>query len=205
VRDAVGEGEAAVHRELLRGQLVCDLAVEAEQPLGVVDVDARLAQRLADVERLEPGERVGLGRDAVRDGEQEPPPLPRRERGPAGLGGARRLHGGVDVALAAAWDACEHLARRWVAGLDPIAPGGGDLLAAHHHERGVGNGRGLAHPAPPVGVRITRPPAARFASATASSMRSSGYLEPTSGSRTSEPSPTRSSRRRRLATGSADP
>jgi hypothetical protein len=43
VRDPVREGEAALDRELVRRQLVGDLAVEAEEPFGVADVDARLA------------------------------------------------------------------------------------------------------------------------------------------------------------------
>jgi uncharacterized small protein (DUF1192 family) len=95
MRDPVREGEAALDRELVRRQLVGDLAVEAEEPFGVADIDARLAQRLADVERLKARQFLGLGRDAVGDGQQDPAALAGRSRAPRGA--ARAVRTGVST------------------------------------------------------------------------------------------------------------
>ncbi len=72
------DGVAVLERDRRAVHLVGRAAVEFQVPREGHRVGARLFQRLADVERLEPGEVVGVIEDQLPEPRQHPPALRRR-------------------------------------------------------------------------------------------------------------------------------
>jgi hypothetical protein len=105
--------------------------VVAEDGDDVVHVHLALAQRLAGVERLQPGDAVAVGDQEVRDAQQQlgAPGRGRRRPGAAVEGGARGADGGRGVVRGGLVDGLDHrgvervddLARAAVRGADPRA------------------------------------------------------------------------------------
>ena len=93
--------EAGLDRNGLALELVGHAAEVAEARRRARHVElARIAHRMAGVQRFEPREFLGVGLDQVREPEQDAPAVGRRHAAPGREGALRRGHGLVDVGLA---------------------------------------------------------------------------------------------------------
>ena len=155
--DRLAPDHRRVALDVLAGRLALEVASGAGEEAEVVGRERHLVarghERLADVDRLELRELLGVVVDHVRELEQELGALLRRLPEPLGRGGLRGLDGAVDVLGAAARHLGDRLAGRGRDHLHRLAGGRVGELAAD--EDLVLRGRG-AH-----GSSLLRPPVSR--------------------------------------------
>jgi hypothetical protein len=107
--------------------LVGGAGVVAQRRHHAVDVALGVLERLADVERLQPGQLVAMGGDEIRQLEHQGAALLRRHLAPGtlhrGVGGA---HGAVDILGAGARDLGDRFLGRGIDGREIRTGTGGD-------------------------------------------------------------------------------
>jgi hypothetical protein len=141
-------GVALGERDRLPQHLVGSAAIELQVARQCQRVGAALAQRLADIQRLQPRQLIGLLQHRGAHPQQHAAALGGAEGAPGALeGGLRRQHGGIHVGRVAARDGRQRAAVGRVDQRQRRAAGSAAPCATDEDLRGIEHDRG-SHTAP---------------------------------------------------------
>src|SRR5690606_21780583 len=129
VRAAGGDAELAAHADAL-------LRVPPEELRGVGHLRPRVGERLAVLERDQPGEVLAPLRHELEGPQEDAGPVPRGGRSPRGRGVGGGVHRRPRVVEVGVGDRREDVPRRGVADLDPPVAAGGTPSSAHEEVGG---------------------------------------------------------------------